>query len=74
MSYQVTSKAKGVVFDFFGPVSFQEVQKANDEWHANADLDSHRYAVWNFIEADASLVSKEDVEEVAAIDSAQVAV
>ena len=67
MSFQVTWKDKGCIFNFSGKVTTQEIEEASNLWTGDSRVDGHTYSIFNFAEADLSPVTEDVALEQASI-------
>ena len=70
MTYHIAWHDQGTVVDLTGTISIDEINEANGRLHGDARVENHEYSVWNFLEADLSQVSEQDILVPAAIDRA----
>jgi hypothetical protein len=72
MSYQITSEPKGTVKTFYGSITGRELTDSSEKSHGNPHFDDLSYVINDFLGVTEVLVTKHDVEHIAATDSVAV--
>ena len=68
MPYDIKFAERGSVICFDGSISIQDINGANAALYGSAEFDQHSYTIWDFLDADLSQISMEEVDEPAATD------
>ena len=70
MPYKVKFLEQGSVISLWGPISIKDINDLNATLYGSPEFDHHNYQIWDFLNADLSQISVEEVDEPAAMDSA----
>jgi len=71
MPYKAEWEEHGIVWMFFGDVSFTEIDKANKEFYADKRSDSCTYQIFNGLDISKISMASREVVVTAALDSGE---
>lgn len=68
MAYEICFENKGVVVNFEGSITINEINEANGKLHGHKNFDSHKYHIINLLGVDLSSITEKEALIPAAMD------
>ncbi|MAT97040.1 MAG: hypothetical protein CL608_07855 [Anaerolineaceae bacterium] len=68
MPYQTTWEKHGIMWEFFGDVTAQEIEEANDEFYRDGRSDTAKYQIIDALRVTSVEWSERDIKMIAAYD------
>ena len=69
MPYELNWKDNGCIIILTGNSSIEEINKSNGEIQGDYRFDTHKYQIWNHLDADLSAIISDEASIPASIDS-----